>query len=241
VWQYLSRLQKGGRAHRCPQRTRIADPKPFSLQTGHFLGTTTGAMMRIADPRRHPSAASPSWWWAEAIPPLWQYLSRQADRQTKAVEPIAAPKGGRIRGPQAFPPANWPLPRGRTKGPSSPSWTPSKPASRWWAKAMPRCGGTSRVCQRSRPPPTIPLGHSRTLRVTESRPGLSRTATLSSLWKPPADYVALHTENDKTGSAIEVAADVGAKLDQSSAPRPSNVPSRAPPRAAAESCARIRS
>jgi hypothetical protein len=30
------------RAHRCPQRARIVDPTPFSLQTGSFIGATKG-------------------------------------------------------------------------------------------------------------------------------------------------------------------------------------------------------
>jgi hypothetical protein len=38
----LHGCHKARRVHRCPQRARIAVPKPFPLQIGSFLGTTTG-------------------------------------------------------------------------------------------------------------------------------------------------------------------------------------------------------
>ena len=37
-----------------PKGGGFADPRPFPLQTSRFLGVTAGAMMRIADPGRHP-------------------------------------------------------------------------------------------------------------------------------------------------------------------------------------------
>jgi hypothetical protein len=37
-----------------PKGGGFADPKPFPLQTKCFLGATTAAMMRIADPRPAP-------------------------------------------------------------------------------------------------------------------------------------------------------------------------------------------
>jgi hypothetical protein len=52
--QYFSRLRKGRRVHRCPQKARIAVPLPFPLQTGRFLRATAGATMPITDPLAGP-------------------------------------------------------------------------------------------------------------------------------------------------------------------------------------------
>ena len=54
--------KKGRRGHRCPQRARIMDPKPFPLQIASFLGTARGAIIAILDPE--PAA------WGEGHAPV---------------------------------------------------------------------------------------------------------------------------------------------------------------------------
>ena len=71
-------------------------------------------MIPVVDPLAGiASAASTPWWWAKAMPPLWQYFlltRKQAD------ESIAAPKGHGPPGHAAFPLKTSSF-QGRRKGP----------------------------------------------------------------------------------------------------------------------------
>jgi hypothetical protein len=52
LWQYFSRVWKKKAAEpiAAPKGSESRTPQTFSLQTGRFLGATTGATMAIADP-----------------------------------------------------------------------------------------------------------------------------------------------------------------------------------------------
>jgi hypothetical protein len=101
--------------------------------------------MAIADPpgRRPAGAARPTLSWAKAMPPLWQYFLRL---RKEADESIAAPKGHGPPDPAAFPLQTGGF-LGTTMGAMTAVVDPQASRRReWWAKAMPRCGSTSRVC-----------------------------------------------------------------------------------------------
>jgi hypothetical protein len=97
-------------------------PKHFSLQIGIFLGNRDGAIMANSrtPPAGTPSAASPPWWWARAMPRCGSTCAR---RGKKADESIPAPKGRESRTPRTFPCITACF-RDRGRGPSSPCRTP---------------------------------------------------------------------------------------------------------------------
>jgi hypothetical protein len=78
------------------------------------------------------------------MPPLWQYLSPLS----YADESIPAPKGDGLRTPVAFS-----LQTSRFQGTAGRSHDrhrgPGQATPCRWAKAIPRCGSTSRVCERA--------------------------------------------------------------------------------------------
>jgi hypothetical protein len=74
LWQYFSRVaKKGVEPIAAPKGGGFADPRRFPLQTSRFLGATTGAMMRSADPSAASLAVMVG---AGPYPPLCQYFSR---------------------------------------------------------------------------------------------------------------------------------------------------------------------
>jgi hypothetical protein len=84
------------------------------------------------------------------MPPLWQYLSPLS----YADESIPAPKGDGLRTPVAFS-----LQTSRFQGTAGRSHDrhrgPGQATPCRWAKAIPRCGSTSRVCERAWTPDPV--------------------------------------------------------------------------------------
>ena len=73
----------GRRAHRCPQKARIAVPRAFSPANRKLPGDHDGGQLCRSWTLlgRHPSAAS---WWARTMPPLCQYFSPLLGRGARA-------------------------------------------------------------------------------------------------------------------------------------------------------------
>jgi hypothetical protein len=130
--------------------------RPFILQTASFWGCAVGHDgdhgPRQLGPSREGLGQSRG---AGRCPRCGSTCSRR--EQKKQTSPLLPPKGT-DHGPCGFSPANRPFLGTAGGDHDRRSWTPRKPTPRCWAKAMPRRGGTSCVCKKSRRAHCCPKG-----------------------------------------------------------------------------------
>jgi hypothetical protein len=148
----VSRPRSDSRGCR-PQRARTLALSPIFPANQHLLRVPKWVAMGAdhgprgaAGPHRLPAELA-----AKAMPPLWQYFSRLLKRQTSP----SLPQRGRITDPKPFPCKRAAF-RGPRRGPRSRSrtplaGTPPRHARRdGGRRPCPRCGSTSRGCERGR-------------------------------------------------------------------------------------------